>query len=87
MASKKKPGATRATKGGPGGRVSPPVVRPEPVRVPPFAYEPNCRQCGELLPAWALALGMCGDCLTDSQQAVRSIPGARYGASDGSSHP
>jgi hypothetical protein len=49
-----------------------------PVIVESFQYEPNCRQCGELLPTFLMALGICGDCLVASQQAVRTIPRPGY---------
>jgi len=44
-----------------------------------FPIEPNCSRCYEPLPSYMRALGICGDCLTASQQEVRSVPGARYG--------
>jgi hypothetical protein len=40
--------------------------------------EPNCQRCGEPLAAWALYLGLCGPCLTESERAARGIPQPRY---------
>lgn len=44
-----------------------------------FPIDPTCTRCYATLPPYMRALGICGDCLTVSQEDVQSIPGARYG--------
>lgn len=50
----------------------------KPKIVPSLAFDTHCTRCGEPLPLYMRALGLCGDCLTESQREVRSIPGPRY---------
>jgi hypothetical protein len=47
-------------------------------KMPGPEINPNCQVCGEPLAAWALYIGLCGPCLTESERAAREIPQPRY---------
>lgn len=68
------------------GPRTPAVTAPAPLSVltpaaPKHAVHVDvaCQRCGTGLPEYLQYIGLCGDCLQDAQQEIRSVPGPRYG--------